>query len=174
MIVQAIALLPTTQANLSPSAPGTHQLQATSLAHKHTHTHTRPKWYGYRPQGNNTGMSTHAKAHHPLITFVTGNAKKLEETKAILGTSIPLANQKIDCESNSMFLSHDPASPQKKPRYFWVVCLFVANNLFGTVPELQGEPREISAEKCRLAAAKVSFIKDILSDFLFHHLIDCA
>ena len=58
----------------------------------------------------------------PTVTFVTGNAKKLEEVRQILGgDSLPVAivSQKVD------------------------------------LPELQGEPSEISAEKCRLAAAQV-------------------
>ena len=56
-------------------------------------------------------------------TFVTGNAKKLEEVKAILSSSgalpVEIVAQKID------------------------------------LPELQGEPEEISAEKCALAAKEV-------------------
>lgn len=67
-------------------------------------------------------------ASKPLLTFVTGNAKKLEEVKLFLAAStggddaaLPylLTNQKID------------------------------------LPELQGEPDEISREKCKLAAAEV-------------------
>ncbi|GAV78454.1 Ham1p_like domain-containing protein [Cephalotus follicularis] len=54
------------------------------------------------------------------VTFVTGNAKKLEEVKAILGSSIPFQSLKLD------------------------------------LPELQGEPEEISKEKARLAAIKVN------------------
>nr|DAD36957.1 TPA_asm: hypothetical protein HUJ06_007598 [Nelumbo nucifera] len=50
------------------------------------------------------------------VTFVTGNAKKLEEVRAILGQSIPFHSLKLD------------------------------------IPELQGEPEEISKEKARLAA----------------------
>ncbi|EDQ84204.1 uncharacterized protein MONBRDRAFT_13033 [Monosiga brevicollis MX1] len=55
------------------------------------------------------------------ITFVTGNAKKLQEVQQILGQGFPfeLTNRKID------------------------------------LPELQGEPEDISREKCRLAAAEV-------------------
>ncbi|EEF44280.1 inosine triphosphate pyrophosphatase, putative [Ricinus communis] len=53
------------------------------------------------------------------VTFVTGNAKKLEEVRAIIGKSIPLRSMKID------------------------------------LPELQGEPEDISKEKARLAAQKV-------------------
>ena len=57
------------------------------------------------------------------VTFVTGNAKKLEEVKAILssGGALPveIVSQKID------------------------------------LPELQGEPEEISVEKCMLAAKEV-------------------
>jgi len=57
----------------------------------------------------------------PEICFVTGNKKKLEEVKCILGDSLPfrLVSRKLD------------------------------------LPELQGEPEEISAEKCRLAAKEV-------------------
>merc|ERR1712216_873356 len=57
-----------------------------------------------------------------MITFVTGNAKKLEEVRAIFAghpLAEKLTNQKID------------------------------------LPELQGEPDEIAAEKCKLAAAEV-------------------
>jgi inosine triphosphate pyrophosphatase len=64
-----------------------------------------------------------ATAGLPKVTFVTGNAKKLEEVKAILSTggSLPveIISQKID------------------------------------LPELQGEPEEISAQKCVLAANEV-------------------
>lgn len=62
--------------------------------------------------------SAAAKSIRP-ITFVTGNAKKLEEVKAIFGSSVSLLSQKID------------------------------------LPELQGEPEDISKEKARLAAVKV-------------------
>ncbi|KAE8728055.1 Inosine triphosphate pyrophosphatase [Hibiscus syriacus] len=54
------------------------------------------------------------------VTFVTGNAKKLEEVKTILGQSIPFQSLKLD------------------------------------LPELQGEPEEISKEKARLAARQVN------------------
>lgn len=54
------------------------------------------------------------------VTFVTGNAKKLEEVKVILGQSIPFQSLKLD------------------------------------LPELQGEPEEISKEKARLAAIQVN------------------
>ncbi|XP_039133247.1 inosine triphosphate pyrophosphatase [Dioscorea cayenensis subsp. rotundata] len=53
------------------------------------------------------------------FTFVTGNAKKLEEVKAILGNSIPFQSLKLD------------------------------------LPELQGEPEEISKEKARMAALQI-------------------
>jgi inosine triphosphate pyrophosphatase len=33
------------------------------------------------------------------VTFVTGNAKKLEEVRAILGASIPFHSLKLECES---------------------------------------------------------------------------
>ncbi|GMN63777.1 hypothetical protein TIFTF001_032867 [Ficus carica] len=54
------------------------------------------------------------------VTFVTGNAKKLEEVRAILGNSIPFQSLKLD------------------------------------LPELQGEPEDISKEKARLAAVQVN------------------
>ncbi|CAI9117895.1 OLC1v1019384C1 [Oldenlandia corymbosa var. corymbosa] len=54
------------------------------------------------------------------VTFVTGNAKKLEEVRAILGNSIPFQSLKLD------------------------------------LPELQGEPEDISKEKARLAAKEVN------------------
>ncbi|KAI4338193.1 hypothetical protein L6164_016537 [Bauhinia variegata] len=53
------------------------------------------------------------------VTFVTGNAKKLEEVRAILGQSIPFQSLKLE------------------------------------LPELQGEPEDISKEKARLAALQV-------------------
>ncbi|KAK8962931.1 Inosine triphosphate pyrophosphatase [Platanthera guangdongensis] len=53
------------------------------------------------------------------LTFVTGNAKKLEEVRAILGNSIPFQTIKLD------------------------------------LPELQGEPEDISKGKARLAATEV-------------------
>uniref|UniRef100_A0A7N0TBE7 Inosine triphosphate pyrophosphatase n=1 Tax=Kalanchoe fedtschenkoi TaxID=63787 RepID=A0A7N0TBE7_KALFE len=54
------------------------------------------------------------------VTFVTGNAKKLEEVRQILGNSIPFQSLKLD------------------------------------LPELQGEPEDISKEKARLAAKEVN------------------
>jgi hypothetical protein len=33
------------------------------------------------------------------VTFVTGNAKKLEEVRAILGQSIPFQSLKLDCNT---------------------------------------------------------------------------
>ena len=58
----------------------------------------------------------------PSLTFVTGNAKKLEEVRAILGGEtlpVNIVSQKID------------------------------------LPELQGEPDEISRQKCELAVKEV-------------------
>jgi len=75
-------------------------------------------------QGSNSPLPKRPKTK-PLITFVTGNKKKLEEAKQILSSAFEgnapfeLTNQKID------------------------------------LPELQGDPIEIAKEKCRLAAEKV-------------------
>jgi len=67
--------------------------------------------------------------HDPVITFVTGNEKKLEEVKRILSSSsstqtaampFTIANRKID------------------------------------LPELQGDPLEIAKEKCSIAAQEIN------------------
>lgn len=55
------------------------------------------------------------------LTFITGNAKKLEEVLAILGPNFP----------------------------------FQITNLKLDLPELQGEPDEISIKKCQEAAKHV-------------------
>lgn len=73
--------------------------------------------------------STASAAAAPELTFVTGNAKKLEEVRQILGEGFPFAvrNQKVE------------------------------------LPELQGEPEYVAAEKCRLAASQVNgpvFVED--------------
>ncbi|KAK9160152.1 hypothetical protein Syun_006493 [Stephania yunnanensis] len=39
------------------------------------------------------------------VTFVTGNAKKLEEVRAILGQSIPFNSLKLDCTFLSLSLT---------------------------------------------------------------------
>jgi inosine triphosphate pyrophosphatase len=80
------------------------------------------------------------------VTFVTGNAKKLEEVRAILGNSIPFQSLKLDCKLHSI--------------YSLSLSLSLSNSLFiyfyyFTVPELQGEPEDISKEKARLAAIEV-------------------
>ena len=73
------------------------------------------------------GGNKRAKKSKPLITFVTGNKKKLEEVQQILASGIDgdglpfeLTNRKID------------------------------------LPELQGDPLEIAKEKCRIAAKEVN------------------
>lgn len=38
------------------------------------------------------------------VTFVTANAKKLEEVRAILGNSIPFQSLKLDCNNNNNLL----------------------------------------------------------------------
>ena len=64
------------------------------------------------------------------VTFVTGNAKKLEEVVAILG---------LNGGEKSSDLSGIVDIISKKI----------------DLPELQGEPDEVSREKCRLAAAQL-------------------
>mmetsp|Transcript_11724 Transcript_11724/g.17763 ORF Transcript_11724/g.17763 Transcript_11724/m.17763 type:complete len:631 (+) Transcript_11724:59-1951(+) len=63
----------------------------------------------------------------PVLTFVTGNAKKLEEVMQILGC--------------------DDSSPDAFPYRI------VSRKL--DLPELQGSPEEVSKEKCRLAAEQI-------------------
>ncbi|WVZ59175.1 hypothetical protein U9M48_009366 [Paspalum notatum var. saurae] len=65
-------------------------------------------------------MSSVARVLPKAVTFVTGNAKKLEEVRAILGSSVPFQSLKLD------------------------------------LPELQGEPEDISKEKARMAASQVN------------------
>lgn len=55
-----------------------------------------------------------------VVTFVTGNAKKLEEVRRIIGDTIPFQSVKLD------------------------------------LPELQGEPEDISKEKARLASRQIN------------------
>lgn len=55
-----------------------------------------------------------------VVTFVTGNAKKLDEVRRIIGDSLPLQSVKLD------------------------------------LPELQGEPEDISKEKARLASQQIN------------------
>jgi len=43
-------------------------------------------------------MSAAARVLPKAVTFVTGNAKKLEEVRAILGSSIPFQSLKLDRE----------------------------------------------------------------------------
>jgi inosine triphosphate pyrophosphatase len=69
-----------------------------------------------------------ASGSKPTITFVTGNAKKLEEVKIYLAKS---------CHGDADALP------------------FILTNQKIDLPELQGEPDEISKEKCRLAAERV-------------------
>nr|CAD1836035.1 unnamed protein product [Ananas comosus var. bracteatus] len=70
-----------------------------------------------------------------------GQPKKLEEFHAILGTSIPSA-------------------PQTRPYLFKTLPLSLQNitplHIYIYMPELQGEPEEISKEKARLAATQVN------------------
>lgn len=98
------------------------------------------------------------------VTFVTGNAKKLEEVRAILGQSIPFQSLKLDCNNTLSLQSF--FSPYMF--IFWVAylysftldsvifsaCLIFVCGYF-VVPELQGEPEDISKEKARLAAIQV-------------------
>lgn len=62
------------------------------------------------------------------MTFVTGNAKKLEEVKAILAAQTAAKGERLPYE---------------------------VTNKKVDLPELQGEPVEIAIEKCRLAALEV-------------------
>jgi inosine/xanthosine triphosphate pyrophosphatase family protein len=50
------------------------------------------------------------------VTFVTGNAKKLEEVRAILGSSIPFQSVKLD----RMFLLDLSPTPSTSPPLMYV------------------------------------------------------
>mmetsp|Transcript_5133 Transcript_5133/g.5881 ORF Transcript_5133/g.5881 Transcript_5133/m.5881 type:complete len:160 (+) Transcript_5133:3-482(+) len=71
----------------------------------------------------------------PVVTFVTGNAKKLEEVRRILG---------IDSEKRTV-------EGETKP----TLNFEIKNEKFD-LPELQGEPIEVAAEKCKLAIEQMS------------------
>lgn len=70
--------------------------------------------------------ATTTRMSKQTITFVTGNAKKLEEVRAILGAQRTAGVDLPEIEARKIDL-----------------------------PELQGEPEHVSAEKCRLAAREV-------------------
>eukprot|EP00181_Compsopogon_caeruleus_P003484 CAMPEP_0184680878 /NCGR_PEP_ID=MMETSP0312-20130426/3807_1 /TAXON_ID=31354 /ORGANISM="Compsopogon coeruleus, Strain SAG 36.94" /LENGTH=226 /DNA_ID=CAMNT_0027131307 /DNA_START=150 /DNA_END=830 /DNA_ORIENTATION=- len=70
----------------------------------------------------------------PVITFVTGNQKKLDEVVAILASSAA---------------AETVGSPEVEGFPFVLVARKVE------LPELQGEPEDIAREKCRLAAREV-------------------
>lgn len=99
------------------------------------------------------------------LTFVTGNAKKLEEVRAILssgGEPLPMAisNQKIDlpelqARRRTGAGAGGPAGWTSVRMGWngkgWKHCSHPAlRALYG-----QGEPEDVAAEKCRLAAAAV-------------------
>lgn len=90
------------------------------------------------------------------VTFVTGNAKKLEEVRAILGQSIPFQSLKLDCESTLIF--YFISTIYSNLCLISIFCLKKWTPLcqnFILVPELQGEPEDISKEKARIAAKEV-------------------
>lgn len=89
-----------------------------------------------------------AAAARPLtITFVTGNAKKVCHSIARTAyCSLPQFIRSFwQLEEVKLFLSK--AGGDKLP--------FTLRNQKIDLPELQGEPEEISREKCRLAAEQV-------------------
>ena len=79
-----------------------------------------------------------------VLTFVTGNAKKLEEIKSILGTSFPfeIRSVKIDL-------------PGKKDPVATFHAGLIFNKILSYILELQGEPDEICTIKCKEAAKHV-------------------
>mgnify|MGYP006162458309 FL=1 len=73
-----------------------------------------------------TGETKEDGGDRPTLVFVTGNAKKLEEVQAILSTT------------------------ERDAFPFNIISQKI------DLPELQGEPREVSAEKCKLAAERLT------------------
>ncbi|RLN40174.1 hypothetical protein C2845_PM01G40910 [Panicum miliaceum] len=102
-------------------------------------------------------MSAAGRVLPKAVTFVTGNAKKLEEVRAILGSSIPFQSLKLDRET---LLSFCPAASVALPRLQpYTTSIRSSREGFRTrvsVPELQGEPEDISKEKARMAASQVN------------------
>ena len=61
-------------------------------------------------------MSAAARVLPKAVTFVTGNAKKLEEVRAILGSSIPFQSLKLDRECLlSLFPNPSLSPPHLQP-----------------------------------------------------------
>ena len=83
----------------------------------------------------NLEFMTSLTSSKPIITFVTGNKKKLEELQRLLGID------KISNESSASTSSSIPYT--------------IANKKID-LPELQGEPDEIAIEKCKLASAEIN------------------
>lgn len=88
-----------------------------------------------------------AAAKRGFITFVTGNAKKLE-VRAVL------------CESGSVLTSGSRPSRvlQEVRAILGESFAFELRSAAVDLPELQGEPQDISREKCRLAAQQVQLL----------------
>ena len=86
-------------------------------------------------------------ANQIIITaFVTGNANKLKEVKAILsegGNPIAIDSQSLDSESMILVIYSYPLFFKK------------INNL---VPEIQGTTQEVAIDKCKRAAELVCVI----------------
>ena len=81
---------------------------------------------------NSVGGGAPAPAQgKPVLTFVTGNAKKLAEVRQILAAQAVGASGELPYEVASQKID---------------------------LPELQGEPAETAAEKCRLAALEVRWV----------------
>lgn len=96
------------------------------------------------------------------VTFVTGNAKKLEEVLAILGNSIPFQSLKLDCKYRHSGIIGFVL--------FLILGIILILFIFGewfAVPELQGEPEDISKEKARIAAKAVHFSRPKSLFFFF-------
>mmetsp|Transcript_6441 Transcript_6441/g.7368 ORF Transcript_6441/g.7368 Transcript_6441/m.7368 type:complete len:209 (+) Transcript_6441:110-736(+) len=71
----------------------------------------------------------------PVITFVTGNVKKLEEVRRILGLGV----EKRDAEGEAKEILNFDLCNEKLD-----------------LPELQGEPEEVAKEKCKLAVEQMT------------------
>lgn len=73
-----------------------------------------------------------------VLTFVTGNAKKLEEIKAILGSGFPLKIESVKLDLPEL---------QGKQKFKFKISFKIITN--------SGEIDEISIEKCKEAARHV-------------------
>lgn len=120
-----------------------------------------------------------------LVVFVTGNANKLKEVKAILAagdSGIQVTSQAVDgkfsCSHVHICSRHKrPSRPNRlRLNIGWRIgvlyCRQLADN---AVPEVQGTTQEVAIAKCQAAADKVSSRPPFLvAKPSSHHDVQCG